>query len=118
MNSAIARASTESFMVTPHWCEMVSLKSRSFIDLKMFWWCPGPCSGVWAVICLAPSRWRLLLQSEFAEDLPEALVRLRTRVLERDRLRVRLRPQRLKVARRLLGQRRMLAEPALEERAV
>ena len=35
MNSAMARASTKSFMVTPHWCEIVCSKVMSFIALKM-----------------------------------------------------------------------------------
>jgi hypothetical protein len=35
MNSAMALASTESFMVTPHWCEIVCSKVMSFIALKM-----------------------------------------------------------------------------------
>ena len=36
MTSAMARASTLSFIVTPHWCEIVSSNVMSFIDLKMF----------------------------------------------------------------------------------
>src|SRR6202171_2536905 len=35
MTSAMARASTLSVIVTPHWCEIVSSNVMSFIDLKM-----------------------------------------------------------------------------------
>jgi hypothetical protein len=39
MTSAMARASTLSFIVTPHWWEIVSSNWMSFIDLKIFpWW--------------------------------------------------------------------------------
>jgi hypothetical protein len=39
MTSAMARDSTLSFMVTPHWWEIVSSNRISFIDLKIFpWW--------------------------------------------------------------------------------
>ncbi len=34
----MARASTESDIVTPHWSEIVSAKVISFIDLKMLSW--------------------------------------------------------------------------------
>src|SRR6218665_1857627 len=39
INSAITRASTLSFIVTPHWLEMVCSKRTSFIDLKILSLC-------------------------------------------------------------------------------
>src|SRR6218665_3753698 len=39
INSAITRASTLSFIVTPHWLEMVCSKRTSFIDLQILSLC-------------------------------------------------------------------------------
>ncbi len=50
MNSAMARASTESLMVTPHWSEMVWSKVMSFISLKMFL-----CDASRAIVLIAVS---------------------------------------------------------------
>src|SRR6056297_2013603 len=112
MNSAMARASTLSFMVMPHWCETSrELRSMSFIDLKMF--------------CLVASRatfdiglfllvLRLAAEAELPEDLAGALLRNGLHVLEGDGLGMRLRPDRLQRGGGVVVQVAVLLQPGLE----
>src|SRR6218665_2394930 len=47
INSAITRASTLSFIVTPHWLEMVCSKRTSFIDLPILSLCTDIAYSCW-----------------------------------------------------------------------
>src|SRR6266849_9705118 len=80
MTSAMARASTLSFIVTPHWCEIVSSNVMSFIDLKML---SFSCNMSVSRRGLVKGRWAGLrceiswnLQAKLGSDTLDAVLRM------------------------------------------
>src|ERR1700675_1152657 len=128
MTSAMARASTLSFMVTPHWCEIVSSNVMSFIDLKMLSFsCNMSVSRrAWLRgVGLVKGRWAGLrceigwnLQAKLGGDTLDAVLRMPQGVAECRDLDAWLRPDRLQLIGGIKCEVGMFDEPLVEQRNI
>src|SRR6218665_1419452 len=125
INSAITRASTLSFIVTPHWLEMVCSKRTSFIDLKILSLCTDiaySCSRLNREVgqihrARKPSglECRRKADANLSGNHFCPLDRTFQAVIELRRLHMWNRPDRLQLPGRSSGKRTVLVQPLAEQ---